>query len=220
MRPHQSEQLQLHTFGGFISGVIGAITSLVAAVVVSPKALTTQILLFIASASVLILFTAYFILLFRRSRRIMNRLGIIDVLERRGTKDKTNKECDWPTTARFRYKYFGLSAVNVLTEDCISRLMENLAPQKLEMMYLDPTCETAIRRMAKHESREPQKITTPEDLKMQIATMLMMAERVKKHPGPQNITLVRHPLVPTFRVSIIDNDIMYLGEYLPGSCGF
>src|SRR5260370_13571938 len=98
--------------------------------------------------------------------------------------------------------------------------MVNLAPQKLEMMYLDPTCETAIRRMAKHESREPQKITTPEDLKMQIATMLMMAERVKKAAGPKNITLVRHPLVPTFRVSIIDNDIMYLGEYLPGSCGF
>ena len=209
MTPEAKDQLRNRAFDWLMSAIVGAVLSVVLSLIIIRQETAVQLAIIGISMGLIFASLVYFALLAFRYQRIVSRLGIVGVLKREGNRDR-----DWPTTAKFSYKFLGISAVNVLTDECATRVVINKRPKTLEVMHLDPACEGAVRNISEIQGREL------EETKHNIERMIRMANIIVHHNTPSQVTLVPHPFIPSIRLVIIDDEIMYVGEYAPKSRGF
>ena len=203
------DQLHNRMIDWLLSSVIGAVLSVVLSLLILRQDAEIQIILVTVFLCVILCALIYFVIQAGRYKRLLDRLGIVSVIKREG-----NLECDLPTNCRVSYKYLGMSAVHVLTDTCASRLINNRRARTLEVMHLDPTSNASVRAMAQIEEREPIEIQD------HITSMIKVAKKINRHNCPTNVRLVPHPLIPAFRISILDDDKMYVGEYSHKSFGY
>lgn len=198
------DPLNTHILDWLMAGIIGAALSLIFSPIASGgSGLRWVMLVLFVGVFVSLLLYAY------RCRHLLKRLGVVKILKR-----DNNREVDWPTNAQFSYRFVGLSAVNMLTDDCCERLKNQGGPEKIELIHLDPNCKAALHRIAEIEGREAER------LKENIEHSVRTVKSFTKQEGPVKMTLVPHPMIPSLRVVTIDNKTMYVGEYASNSTGF
>jgi len=151
-----------------------------------------------------------------RCHRLLSLLGIVTILKRKG-----NDHIDSPNRAKHSYRYFGLSAVNLIIQTRTDWIKRNREPREIEVMNLDPDCEAAVRRMAEIEGREAGELH--DNIKKTIDFLRIL----EMHNGPPEVKHVPHPLIPFFRVVTLDDKIMYVSHYphhdevkITPSCGY
>lgn len=209
MTSKTQDQLRDRAIDWIVPSIIGAALSVVFSILIVPKESIVQLLIISVFLTTVLCGLIYFMILTARYKRLLDRLGIVKVLNRDG-----NLECDLPTSCRYSYKYLGMSAVHALTDICASKITNSRRARTLEIMHLDPTCEAAVRSIAEIEEREP---SETKDL---IKAMIKEAEKINRNNCPSYVRLIPHSLIPSFRVSILDDDQMYVGEYSLKSFGY
>ncbi len=204
-------KLRARIFDWLVAGLISAFLSLLGSYILITQLAFPDRFAFLISLALLSASTVYLGWLWIRSDRILRRLGIVDVITRQG-----NRNCDRPSNADSDFRFLGMSAVNILTDERVEATIELKHPKRIDVVHLDSTCDAAVRNLAESAPQH----RTHVDIKRNINTMLLAKERLEQHKGPPDVTTVPHPLSPAFRIVNIDEKLMYVGEYTDENYGF
>ncbi len=109
-----------------------------------------------------------------------------------------------------RYRWLGFSAVMEIANYSVKKqIIESSKAPRLEYIILDPRNELAIRHQAKVKN------ASAEQVKLQLHNTKESVRELREHPGQINVSLLKHSLFPTFRVTLVDNSKIFVGAYEP-----
>lgn len=109
-----------------------------------------------------------------------------------------------------RYRWLGFSAVQeIANEPVIDYITKSAKTLRLEYIILDSQNELAVRHQSSVKNAPTYRV------RQQLDDTEKSVQMLQEHPRKIDVSLLKHSLFPTFRVTLVDDQKIFVGAYAP-----